>query len=204
MKIKIIALATCAMLFGGATVSAQPGNSNSQAGGLPALALEVAELRALVEQLQGQVGEPSYAGSYVVNIFENGIFGCGTGNDPASVIGTPAFLAYLQRQAISSTSQSSTIASAISDGMTLSVFSHYRIRQELRLSGTFETDVPYDEGFDVAIGPGGELSLDAGEDVVFEGQMSDDGSTFIIAVAGQFEEEDCADAFTVSAVGVRK
>ncbi len=199
MKKLTLSIAACA-LVASTTVLAQNGNPNSQAGGLPALAAEVAELRALLEALQGQVGEPSYAGTYSVNLFEKGIFGCGSGNSPL-----PGGLSgYLQTQGISSTSQSSTLVEAISDGNTLSVAGHSRIRQELRLSGTFETDTPFDSAFDIDIAADGSLSLDAGPDVVFEGQMADDGSSFVVAVTGQFIEDDCIDAFTVTAVGVRQ
>lgn len=203
MKTTMITILSLLILATGA-VHAKNDNPKSQAGGLPALAAEVDELRALIEQLQGQVGVPSYAGTYTVNIFETGMFGCGTTTDFGSVAGTPAFFGYMAMQAISSMTQSSTLVEAVSDGSTLSIGSYNRQRQELRLSGKFETDLPFDNSFSLNIGPNGELFVDIGPDVVLEGQMADDGSSFIIAITGQFSEDDCADAFTASIVGVRK
>lgn len=202
MKTTIITMLSLLLLATGA-VHGKNENPKSQAGGLPALAAEVDELRALIEQLQGQVGAPSYAGTYTVNIFETGMFGCGTTTDFGSVAGTPAFFGYMAMQAISSMTQSSTLVEAVSDGSTLTIGAYNRQRQELRLSGKFETDLPFDNSFSLDIGPNGELIVDVGPDVVLEGQMADDGSSFIIAITGQFSEDDCADAFTASIVGVR-
>ncbi|MEQ8407815.1 MAG: hypothetical protein RKH07_06025 [Gammaproteobacteria bacterium] len=202
MKTTIITMLSLLLLATGA-VHGKNENPKSQAGGLPALAAEVDELRALIEQLQGQVGAPSYAGTYTVNIFETGMFGCGTTTDFGSVAGTPAFFGYMAMQAISSMTQSSTLVEAVSDGSTLTIGAYNRQRQELRLSGKFETDLPFDNSFSLDIGPNGELFVDVGPDVVLEGQMADDGSSFIIAITGQFSEDDCADAFTASIVGVR-
>ena len=202
MKTTIITMLSLLLLSTGA-VHGKNENPKSQAGGLPALAAEVDELRALIEQLQGQVGAPSYAGTYTVNIFETGMFGCGTTTDFGSVAGTPAFFGYMAMQAISSMTQSSTLVEAVSDGSTLTIGAYNRQRQELRLSGKFETDLPFDNSFSLDVGPNGELFVDVGPDVVLEGQMADDGSSFIIAITGQFSEDDCADAFTASIVGVR-
>ena len=202
MKTTIITMLSLLLLATGA-VHGKNENPKSQAGGLPALAAEVDELRALIEQLQGQVGAPSYAGTYTVNIFETGMFGCGTTTDFGSVAGTPAFFGYMAMQAISSMTQSSTLVEAVSDGSTLTIGAYNRQRQELRLSGKFETNLPFDNSFSLDIGPNGELIVDVGPDVVLEGQMADDGSSFIIAITGQFSEDDCADAFTASIVGVR-
>lgn len=202
MKTTIITMLSLLLLATGA-VHGKNENPKSQAGGLPALAAEVDELRALIEQLQGQVGAPSYAGTYTVNIFETGMFGCGTTTDFGSVAGTPAFFGYMAMQAISSMTQSSTLVEAVSDGSTLTIGAYNRQRQELRLSGKFETDLPFDNSFSLDVGPNGELFVDVGPDVVLEGQMADDGSSFIIAITGQFSEDDCADAFTASIVGVR-
>ena len=138
-----------------------------------------------------------------MNIFETGMFGCGTTTDFGSVAGTPAFFGYMAMQAISSMTQSSTLVEAVSDGSTLTIGAYNRQRQELRLSGKFETDLPFDNSFSLDVGPNGELFVDVGPDVVLEGQMADDGSSFIIAITGQFSEDDCADAFTASIVGVR-
>ena len=174
----------------------------SQAGGLPALAAEVAELRALVESLQEQVGEDQgYAGTYHLTLFESGIFGCGEGIVPFQ----PNFGTYFQNQAVSSAVTRSSTSVAESDGMVIEVPTINTFSQELRLSGSYEEDHnKVDGAFDINIATDGSLSVDAGPDVSVSGQMADDGSSFTIIATGLFDEDGCDDAFTVLGVGVRK
>ncbi|MEX0964032.1 MAG: hypothetical protein WDZ52_08350 [Pseudohongiellaceae bacterium] len=181
-------------------------NSNSQAGGLPALAAEVAELRSLVESLQGQIGsgEDSYAGTYAVTLVEQSNFGCGLTTDPATVLGTPAGLGYFQNQAISSATTSSSVFTASSDGMMLSMPDYVLVRQELRLSGSYEEELRVEGDFDSAIGADGSLFFDPGPESEFYGQMSADGSMFTILARGRFVDGGCEDSYTVSLIGVRK
>ena len=202
MKKSMTLLLASALLC--STAPALAKNDNSQAGGLPALAAEVAELRALVEALQDQAGgEVSYAGTYAVSYFESGNFGCGFTNDPATVIGTPGFLAYLQAQGISSTVSRTAYFTADSDGNVITFPSFALTVQEVRLSGTAEFETRFEDSFAATIAPDGSLLLDAGPGAVFSGQMSDDGSSFVAHAHGQFVEDDCDDSFAVIAVGVR-
>ena len=202
MKKSITLLLASALICSAAPALAK--NDNSQAGGLPALAEEVAQLRAMLEALQDQVGTgASYAGSYAVTFFENGNFACGSTNDPVPLFGTPGFPMYLQDQGISSTNTRSSWFSVDSDGNVIS-FPSFPLRvQELRLSGTPEIETRFEDSFDVTIAPDGSLLLDAGPGASFYGQMSDDGSSFVVHVVGQFDEGDCTDTFAVIAVGVR-
>ncbi len=181
-------------------------SSKSQSGGLPELALEVAELRSLVESLQGQVdaGADSYAGSYAVTLIENNKFGCGLTTDPASVLGTPAGLGYFQDQAISSTTTRSAVFTATSDGSVLSIPNYTLLTQELRLSGAYEEELRVEGDFNAAIGADGSLFVDPGPESQFYGQMSADGSIFTILARGLFTEESCDDSYIVMAIGVRK
>lgn len=204
MKRKLLALATCTLLGLTVTVHAQNGNS-SQAGGLPALAAEVAELRALIESLQGQVGgEVDYSGTFAVTMLEIGRFGCGFTNDPASLLGTPLFIEYLGTQGISSSTTSSAFYEAESDGWTLSIPEYQLKRQQLRLSGVHETETRTEGPFDVDINADGSLSFDPGAGTEFAGQMAVDGNSFNVLVRGQFIENGCDDSFTVLISGVRK
>lgn len=181
-------------------------SSKSQKGGLPALAVEVAELRSLVEALEAQIdtGEDSFAGTYSVTLIENSAFGCGMTIDPASVLGTPAGLGYFQNQAISSSISRSAFFDASSDGSILSIPDYTLLSQELRLSGSYEEDLRIEGDFDVAIGIDGSLFFDPGSESQFYGQMASDGSAFTILARGHFLEDDCDDTYTVMLVGMRK
>ncbi|MES2606034.1 MAG: hypothetical protein V4603_13940 [Pseudomonadota bacterium] len=190
------------------TVLAQ-GGSQSQAGGLPALAKEVAELRALVNNLQAQVNAGSddpYVGNYAVTLTETSIFACGANTFPVQ---GPQFnlFAYLQGQAISSISTRSATIDAVSDGTVLSIADHELFTHELRLRGSYEYNFRVEEGFDVDIAADGSLSIQFEADATLNGQFSDDGSVFSMTVQGIFDDgtnPNCTDAFTVTATGVRK
>jgi hypothetical protein len=199
----------------GLMVSASPsmaqgsGNGNngiSQAGGLPALAAEVAELKALIESLQAQVGDNDdpYAGIYSVTMVENGIFGCGATTDPASVFGTSGTLGYFQDQAISSYSTRSAVFTATSDGLSLSIPDYYFLTQELRLSGFYEEGSRIEGDISATIAADGSLLFDPGPESEFFGQMAADGSAFTILARGHFIEGYCDDAYTVMLTGIRK
>lgn len=193
-------------LFVFSVAQAQNSNPKSQAGGLPALAREVAELRAMLEALQGQIGEPSdpYSGTYTVSLVEQTIFGCGITNDPGALLGTPAFIHYLQDQGISSTSSRVAWFDAEAAGNQLLIPSHSLSIQELRLSGTYESDVRQEDGFVVTINEDGSLTLDTGNNSVVRGQMSADGSSFVAQAFGLLDEDGCDDSYVVSLTGVRK
>jgi hypothetical protein len=181
-------------------------SSKSQSGGLPALAVEVQELRALIEALQGQLNESAdpYTGTYVVSLAEHNAFGCGFTNDPVSLLGSPDFLAYLQAQAISSTTTRIAYFEVESDGLVLSVPDYLVSAQELRLSGSYEERVVVDGNFNVTIAADGSLLADAGDGSIFRGQMSADGSSFVAQAFGLFDENGCDDSFIINLVGVRK
>lgn len=181
-------------------------SSKSSKGGVPALAVEVAELRALVESLQAQVGtdDDPYSGTYAVTLVESTIFGCGITADPASVLGTPAGLGYFQDQAISSQTTRSAFFTASSDGMTLSIPNYNLLIQELRLSGLFEEDVRVEGNINVDIAADGSLLFDPGPESQVFGQMASDGSAFTALARGRFIEDGCDDSYTVMMTGIRK
>lgn len=181
-------------------------SGKSQSGGLPALADEVAELRLMIEALQWQVGgsDDPYSGIYTVSLVENQIYGCGFTNDPAVLLGTPAFISYLQAQGISSSTTRVAYFDVAADGGQLIVPDYLISIQELRGSGRFESEVRAEDGSIVTIAADGSLLFDAGPESVFRGQMSADGSTFVAQVFGIFNEEECVDSYMVSMVGVRK
>lgn len=181
-------------------------SSKSQSGGLPELAVEVAELRALLDALQIQVGtgDDPYAGTYAVTLVENTIFGCGLTTDPATVLGTPGGLGYFQNQAISSHTSRSAVFTATSDGMTLSIPNYNLLIQELRLSGFYEEDVRVEGNIDLDIAADGSLIFDPGPESQVYGQMASDGSAFTVLARGHFTEEGCDDSFTVMMTGMRK
>jgi len=181
-------------------------SSKSSKGGVPALAVEVAELRALVESLQAQVGsdDDPYSGSYAVTLVENTIFGCGLTIDPASVLGTPAGLGYFQNQAVSSHSARSAVFTATADGMTLSIPDYNLLAQELRLSGLYEEDIRVEGNINIGIAADGSLFFDPGPESEVYGQMASDGSAFTVLARGHFVEEGCDDSYTVMMTGIRK
>jgi len=181
-------------------------SSKSQAGGLPALAVEVAELRALIESLQAQVGtdDDPYAGTYAVILVENATYGCGMTTDPASVLGTPAGLGYFQDQAISSDTTRSAFFTATSDGMSLSIPNSSLLSQELRLSGVYEEGLRVEGNISVSIAADGSLFFDPGPESQFYGQMAADGSAFTVLARGHFIEGDCDDSYAVMITGMRK
>ena len=210
MKKLIVILSVLALM-----VSASPSmakskksdkSSKSQAGGLPALAVEVAELRALIESLQAQVGtdDDPYAGIYAVTLVENATYGCGMTTDPASVLGTPAGLGYFQDQAISSDTTRSAFFTATSDGMSLSIPNYNLLSQELRLSGSYEEDLRVEGNIDVSIAADGSLFFDPGPESQFYGQMAADGSAFTVLARGHFIVGDCDDSYVVMITGMRK
>ncbi len=192
----------------GETVFAQSG-SQSQAGGLPALSKEVADLRALVNSLQAQINagnDDPYVGNYAVTLTETSIYACGANTFPAP---GPQFnlFAYLQGQAISSISTRSATIDAVSDGTVLSIAEHELFTHEIRLRGSYEYDYRIEEGFDVDIAADGSLSIQFEPTAALNGQFSDDGSVFSMTIHGIFtggNTPNCTDAYTVTATGVRK
>jgi hypothetical protein len=204
MKTKfLLTLLSAATLLSSASASYAQ-SSKSQAGGLPALAEEVAALRAMVEDLQEQIGDGSdpYAGTYTITTHETGLHGCGI------IPVGPGNPQYLQRQAGSSVSVTSSIFDATSDGSTLSVPEFDTFTQELRLSGIFTTETDNEVPRTIAINPDGSMENDIGN-AIFSGQFSDDGSLFTAVVVGgeiSGSGPNCAgnDAWTVHVTGVRK
>lgn len=201
-------LALLALIGLSGTVLAQNGNGNSQAGGLPALAEQIANLQSLVFELQAQVDEMGgasdpYVGNYMAFQFENNQYGCGT------TLAPPAgqLLSYLQNQGISSTSAFAGVHSATADGDTLTFSGADIVRNELRLSGKFETSAFSEGPFSAAIGEDGSLSIEADNeaDNFIVGQMADDGSSFVILTQGAEPDNNgtCTDAWTILNIGVR-
>jgi hypothetical protein len=202
MKTKslVLTLLSAASLLGAAGASHAQSTKN-QAGGLPALADEVAALRTLVEDLQEEVGGSGdpYAGTYGVTLVETALFGCGVGNPPP----TGPLLPYLMPQANSSVAVRSSTFEAASDGSTLTVPDFTLLTHELRLSGRYQTETPIEEGAALIIGGDGSLHADFG-DAVLTGQFSSDGSLFTALVQGRSPEGSCVDAWTVNLTGVKK
>lgn len=197
-------LALLALIGLSGTVLAQNGNDKSQAGGLPALAEQIANLQSLVFELQTQVDEISegsdpYVGDYMAFQFENNQYGCGTTLEPLP----GQIFSYLQNQGISGTSAFAGVHSATADGNTLSFSGANISRNELRLSGKFETSSFSEGPFSATIGADGSLSIEAGDYIV--GQMADDGSSFVILTQGSEPDNNgaCTDAWTILNIGVR-
>lgn len=172
----------------------------SQKGGLPALEQRVAALESLVTDLQGAGG---FSGEYHTTLFETGSFGCGMTNDPAALLGTPAFIEYLGKQAISSATTRTANFVAEADGDSLYFPEYVTNIQEIRLSGTPEQDTRLEGNISIDISDSGELSVDAGPDVTTSGYMSANGDNFTFMATGLFDEAGCDDAFSVIAIGNR-
>lgn len=200
----LITLLTLAGFSGAFAKNGNGGNQN-QAGGLPALAEEVAELRALLEDLQGQIGDGSdpYVGRYSVNLVEWSSYGCGISNDPFAAAASGMLLSYLANQGISSTITRTANFEVDSDGMTLFTPQYTLLSQELRLSGQYEEDTRIEGGYNVAIAADGSLSVPQATAQV-SGQMSADGSAFTLLVRETFDDNGCDDAYAVLLTGVKK
>lgn len=202
-RISIVALT---LVFLAAFTSAYgQGNSNSQAGGLPALSAEVARLRALVESLQEQIGESGdpYAGTYAATLVETALFGCTAGFVPPP--GQP-LIPYLITQGNSSVSSRTASFDVESDGSTLVIPEFVLLTNELRLSGRYQEDVRLEGDIEVTVNADGSLDYTGDEDAVFTGQISADGSLFSLLVQGFYVEagSGCSDSYTVSVIGVKK
>lgn len=179
-------------------------NSNSQAGGLPALAAEVAQLRALVQQLQDQIGETDdpYVGTYAVTLVETGLFGCGVGNVPTP--GQP-LIPYLMPQSFSSVSSRSASFDVESDGSVIIVPEFAELTNELRLSGKYEEEVRLEGDVVIPINADGSITFTAEEDEIINGQFSADGNVLSVLIQGfEMHPSGCADSFTISLTGVKK
>lgn len=201
-KKSIMLMLSAVAILGAASVASAQTSSKSQAGGLPALADEVASLRAAVQALQAQVGDNTnpYSGAFAVTVFETGVFGCGTTNGPPPGPLQP----YLNTQGISSVSLRSGAFTAQANGMVLTVPQFPMLSQELRLSGNYQTDTEAAGGVEIVIGGNGSLSADLGPYGQVSGQFARDGSTFTALVRGSSVEGICDDAFTVLLTGVKK
>ncbi len=210
MKKLVVILSVLALMASASPSMAKSKKSGksdkSSKGGVPALQVEVAELRALIEGLQAQIGtnDDPYAGSYAVTLVESTIFGCGLTTDPGTVLGTPAGLGYFQNQAISSQTTRSAVFTATSDGLSLSIPDYTLLIQELRLSGLYEEDTRVEGNIVATIAADGSLLFDAGPESEFFGQMAADGSAFTALARGRFLEGGCDDAYTVMLTGIRK
>lgn len=192
------------LFLGTYTSSYGQSNTNSQAGGLPALAAEVAQLRALVQSLQEQIGESGdpYAGTYAVTLVEMGLFGCGTGNVPTP--GQP-LIPYLIPQSFSSVSSRSASFDVESDGSVIIVPEFAELTNELRLSGKYEEEIEFEGDLVVPINADGSITYTAEEGEVLRGQFSADGNVLSVLVQGfEMYPSGCADSYTVSLTGVKK
>ncbi|MES2605458.1 MAG: hypothetical protein V4603_11010 [Pseudomonadota bacterium] len=199
-----ITLLSAAILGAMPAVFAQA--DKSQAGGLPALAQEVAALRALVAQLQEQVGGNAdpYTGTFAVTLVETSMFGCGVSDFPPP---PPTSLQpYLARQAASSLSVRSASFDVEANGTVLLVPAFELLTQELKLSGKYATDTRIEGSEAIVIAGDGSLYADLGDSEV-TGQIANDGSMFSAVVRGRSLDEPpgtCEDVWTVNLTGVRK
>lgn len=199
-------VASLLLLAVSSTTMAQ-NSSNSMAGGLPALAAEVEKLKQQIASLQNSVSPayPAvYAGSYFVVLAESGSFGCGTTNNPAALLGTPAFAQYLSKQAISSNTADTAVFTVESDGYSLQFPEFTDLRMELRLSGKLEFYNSTQEAFSIDINGDGSLAVDpALETDYFSGQMSSNGNIFTILAGGNDVEDTCIDGHSTMLIGIR-
>jgi len=197
----VLTLLSAAALLGAASAYAQP--SKSQAGGLPALAAEVAALRAMVEDLQSQNPGDPYAGTFAVTLVETSLFGCRPANPPPPPVYVPQYFLPLNSSSVSIRSASFDVEA---DGSTLHVPEFELLTQELRLSGKYDTDTRIEDALQLVIGGDGSLHADFGDTQV-SGQFAQDGSMFSALVVGSnlnTPAGGCQDVWTVNLTGVRK
>lgn len=208
MKTKfLITLLSAATLFGAASI-AQAQSSKSQAGGLPALAEEVAALRAMVLDLQQQIGGSAdpYSGTYAVTIVETGLFGCRMIDPPAP---PPTYVQpFFGPLLPSSVAVRSASLEAEADGSTLVIPEFVMLSQELKLSGYYQPYTNPSEGeLQLTIGGDGSFTYQF-DDSVLEGQFSRDGSLFSALVVGRALDKPstvgCEDVWTAHVLGVKK
>ncbi len=200
----IFTVLSAASLLGAASASYGQG-AKSQAGGLPALAEEVASLRALVLNLQQQVegGDP-YTGTFAVTLVETAFFGCGVGLPPSP----PALIpAYIVPQSISSVSTRSSSFDAEADGSVLLLPEFELFTQEMRLSGKYLTNTEVEGPIELVIGGDGSLSANLPNTEV-SGHIASDGSMLSLVATGHevvpTPGGTCTDVYTVNLTGVRK
>ncbi len=191
-NIKLLILA-CSLLGLVNTTHAQSNNSKSQAGGLPALANEVAILSLKLAELEAQIndtGDP-YTGVYSVSVYTSELFG---GCPPSSPPNPPTI------------SSGVALFDVVADGVSVEVPAHQKSMQRLRLNNTLSTFLEDEDSFSITIAADGSLHAETAPNELFQGQMSDDGSTFIAQLFGKSISSpgSCSDSFISTAIGVRK
>lgn len=191
-NIKVLILA-CSLLGLVNTAQAQSNNPKNQSGGLPALENEVAVLRLKIAELEAQIndtGDP-YTGVYSVSVYSSELFG---GCPPSTPPNPPTITSGV------------ALFDVIADGVSVEIPAHQISMQRLRLNNTLTTFLEDESSFTVTIAADGSLHAETAPNELFQGQMSDDGSSFVAQLFGKSVSSpgSCSDSFISTAIGVRK
>jgi hypothetical protein len=174
--------------------------------GMTVMEAAIVELKARVSALEAEladrklIGTHKYSGNYHSIFFETSLTGFQDLSAPDIEDGVTV-KDYLLNQEISSVSYRTTSYEATSDGTILTIPEHELLNNELFVGGTFDSLYTSEGSFELAIGSDGSISLpddsetEENEEIVL-GNMSADGSTFTVLIAG---EES-----SIIIVGVRK